>query len=73
MHSRRAFSHIRQSMQEAKFQAFIWTVRSMKSHRNKVIFALNDCMIGLVTRPRRWPSFKFQIADYTPHFGYSPN
>ena len=44
-----------ESRQEGRFEAFLWAVNGMKSHRiNKVIFAINDaCVVGLVTRPKR--------------------
>lgn len=54
-----------ESRQEGRFEAFLWAVNGMESHRiNKVIFAINDaCVVGLVTRPKRWPLFKFQSLE----------
>ncbi|KAF8077161.1 hypothetical protein N665_1059s0009 [Sinapis alba] len=64
MHSRKAFFNL-SHINEARMRSLIWSIEIMKCHRlNKVIFALEDSMIvGMVTRPRAWPSFKSQTKE----------
>nr|VDD40921.1 unnamed protein product [Brassica oleracea] len=64
LHSMRAFTGLN-NLKELKFQVLMWAIDSMVSHRlNRVIFAVDDDMIvGAVTRPKAWPSFKAMRAD----------
>lgn len=64
LHSRRAFSSIR-SLEEAKYQAFIWALESFHSHHlNRIIIAIDDASIpGIVLRPKAWPNFKYQYGE----------
>ena len=64
LHSRRAFTGLN-NLKELKFQVLMWAIDSMVSYRlNRVIFAVDDDMIvGAVTRPKAWPSFKAMRAD----------
>ncbi|KAG2264204.1 hypothetical protein Bca52824_071283 [Brassica carinata] len=64
LHSRRVFTGLN-NLKELKFQVLMWAIDSMVSHKlNRVIFAVDDDMIvGAVTRPKAWPSFKAMRAD----------
>ncbi|KAF8082822.1 hypothetical protein N665_0806s0005 [Sinapis alba] len=64
IHSRRAFFLV-SSLYELKSIALKWSVECMIDHRkNKVIFALEDAeLIGMVLRPKAWPSLKFQSTE----------
>ncbi|KAF8100389.1 hypothetical protein N665_0225s0007 [Sinapis alba] len=61
---RRAFVNC-PNMHEARFQCLIWATESMVYHRlNKVLFAMEDTtLIGLITRPAAWPSFRYQSKE----------
>lgn len=61
LHSRRSFASVFCNL-DASLQCWLWAIESMKSlHFNKVLFASEDKdLIGAVTRPPAWPSFKFQ-------------
>lgn len=63
-HSRRAFFNIR-SLEEAKFQALIWSLESFHFHHlNRIIIAIDDSTLSnVVLRPRAWPNFKYQHAE----------
>lgn len=63
MHSRRAFTGLN-NLNELKFQVLMWAIESMVSHRlNRVIFAIDDdVIVGAVSRPKAWPSFKGMSA-----------
>lgn len=60
LHSRRAFSNVR-SLLDAKFEALLWAVDSIRDHRlNHVILAVEDkTLTGMILRPKAWPNFKF--------------
>ncbi|KAF8105022.1 hypothetical protein N665_0164s0037 [Sinapis alba] len=64
MHSRRAFSNII-DLHEVKYQALLWTLDSMISHRlNHIIIALDDnTLTGMIMRPREWPNFKCYYVE----------
>ncbi|KAF3539793.1 hypothetical protein F2Q69_00024212 [Brassica cretica] len=64
LHKRRAFSNIR-SLEEAKYQAMLWTLESFHSHHlDRIIIAIDDATLpSIVLRPRAWPSFKCQHAE----------
>ncbi|CDY13031.1 BnaC07g03300D [Brassica napus] len=63
-HSRRAFFNTR-SLEEAKFQALIWSLESFHFHHlNRIIIAIDDLTLSnVVLRPRAWPNFKYQHAE----------
>lgn len=64
MHSRRAFSNIC-SLEEAKYQALLWSMDSFHSHHlRRIIIALDDTTFpNVVLRPKAWPSFKCQHIE----------
>ncbi|XP_048596342.1 uncharacterized protein LOC125578099 [Brassica napus] len=64
LHSRRAFSNIC-SLDEAKYQALLWSVESFHFHHlNKIIIALDDSTFpSVVLRPKAWPSFRCQYIE----------
>ena len=64
LHSRRAFSNIC-SLEEAKYQALLWSVESFHFHHlNKIIIALDDSTFpSVVLRPKAWPSFRCQYIE----------
>ena len=64
LHRRRAFSNIR-SLEEAKYQAMLWTLESFHSHHlDRIIIAIDDATLpSIVLRPRAWPNFKCQHAE----------
>ncbi|XP_024013803.1 uncharacterized protein LOC112087890 [Eutrema salsugineum] len=64
LHSRCSFSPIR-SLNDAKLASWIWAVESMSSlHQSNIIFASEASeLIGALSRPNAWPSFKFQALE----------
>lgn len=50
------------SLQDLKFEVLIWAIGIMGFHKmNIVIIFHNDvCVVNVVTKPRKWPSFKPQ-------------
>lgn len=64
LHSRRAFSNIH-TLDEAKFQALLWTIESLSFHRvNRVIIAIDDATLpNVILRPKAWPNFTCQYVE----------
>ncbi|KAG2313170.1 hypothetical protein Bca52824_024727 [Brassica carinata] len=64
MHSRRAFFNVL-SLEEARFQALIWALKSFHSHHlERIIIALEDPILPkVILRPRAWPNFKWHYAE----------
>jgi len=62
IHARRSFASVHSKL-DASFLCWQWAMESMKSLRvDKIIFASEDNdLIGAVTRPPSWPSYKFQV------------
>lgn len=71
LHSRRSFSGIN-SKEDAMLRCVLWAMESMASHKiNRVSFAFQDkALVGAVTRPIAWPSFKPQSAALTRSLRY---
>lgn len=66
LHSRRAFSGI-SNANDLHLVVVKWAIQSMEQHHiNRVIFALHDDrIVGLITRPKAWPSFRFHSVELT--------
>lgn len=63
LHSRRAFSNIDSDL-DANLEGWLWATESMVSLRyNKIIFgAESKYLVGAVTRPPVWPSYRFHSS-----------
>lgn len=61
VHSMRTFSGIR-SKEDASLRCLLWALESMASHRvDNIILSVQDkALVGCVSRPAAWPSFKAQ-------------
>ncbi|CAA7054860.1 unnamed protein product [Microthlaspi erraticum] len=64
LHSRRAWASIL-AKSECSFKCLIWAAESLISHGVKnVVFASEDAeLVGSLTRPNAWPSFRLQTSD----------
>ncbi|XP_048613591.1 uncharacterized protein LOC125587367 [Brassica napus] len=60
MHSRNSFTNVL-SVMEAQERVWLWAIESMSSlHFSKIVFAAESKeLVGAVTRPPAWPSFRW--------------
>lgn len=74
MHSRNSFTNVL-SVMEAQERVWLWAIESMSSlHFLKIVFAAESKeLVGAVTRPPAWPSFRWISRKILSYLQYIPD